>query len=426
MAGAGNAILFIAALVGLTMFTMLYLIFACHYFLTTISDSSAGLDEVHFPRESLTEWWWKPILCLWVLGVWLVPALVILAPIGLASPRAYFISLIALLWFLYPLSLLSAMYTQNWLFFLHPVILWRMLRHYGAFAYVHFITLLAAVVCVGFVVAALTQSLIWAIPAVVAIPTAILFYARHWGRFAWLSLNFLPRKNKPRQAAATSTGKADAATESVPEMDVQEFDPASELLREGLPPNHPGSYRAGVPVPAEGVIAGAPNAPFQVEHDWSMNNQPMALADDADAPMLQPMPSPAAAQSTAADGEEDEWSTEKKPYDLIGDADFKAAPPSPTDNEPKAEADRPISVTKHFDDRHEREQEAKRKAREANSLFGMPAPQKDAPSFADALFFGVWNFMVYERTLTVWVNLILLTAVEMFFLWLAASLLPPV
>ena len=32
--------------------------------------------------------------------------------------------------------------------------------------------------------------------AAFALPTVLLLYARHWGRLAWLSLNYLPRQGK--------------------------------------------------------------------------------------------------------------------------------------------------------------------------------------------------------------------------------------
>ena len=74
--------------------------------------------------------------------------------------------------------------------------LWRMLRHFLAFGYVHLITLAAFAACSVLLLRATTHSILWALPAAFAIPTAIMLYARMWGRFAWLSLNFLPRRHK--------------------------------------------------------------------------------------------------------------------------------------------------------------------------------------------------------------------------------------
>ena len=51
MAGAGFVIIFVVAFAGCAIWTMIYLTFAAHYFLTTIVDSSAGIDEVEFAGD---------------------------------------------------------------------------------------------------------------------------------------------------------------------------------------------------------------------------------------------------------------------------------------------------------------------------------------------------------------------------------------
>jgi len=113
--------------------------------------------------------------------------------------------------------------------------------------------------------------------------------------------------------------------------------------------------------------------------------------------------------------EEDEWATNKKPYPLAENAPAVAA---------ASEADRPISLSKHYDERARKEKAAKAKAKQDATLFGMPTPSKKTPTFQTALFFGVWEFMIYGRTLRVWVNLVVLTVVELFFLFLVARLWP--
>jgi hypothetical protein len=120
--------------------------------------------------------------------------------------------------------------------------------------------------------------------------------------------------------------------------------------------------------------------------------------------------------------DEDEWATEKKPYELIGDADFKPTPPPEVDKKP--EADRPVSVGKHFDDQNERDKEKKRKRQADDGVLNLPKLSKKTPSFAEALFYGVWRFMVYDRTLSAWVSLVVLTSAELFFLFLVRMFLP--
>ena len=54
----------------------------------------------------------------------------------------------------------------------------------------------------------------------------------------------------------------------------------------------------------------------------------------------------------------------------------------------------------------------------------MPRLSKKTPTFSRALFFGVWEFMIYGRTLSVWTNLVALTIVELFFLMMVAQFWP--
>ena len=418
---AGNAILFMVSFVGLVIWSLLYLLFASHYFLTTLTDSSAGHDEVQYPREGMFDWWWKPIFCVWVLAFWLIPVTVVLAPLAAVSPLAFAIVWFAVLWIVYPMSLMSTLHTGNWFFFLHPVVLWRALRHWKALAYVHFITILSGAVCVVLLIAAFAQNFWWAALAVFLIPTSILFYARNWGRFAWLSLNFVPRKRKAvRDDSRVKTPTRDA----VPELDVEEIDPANEGIRPGLPPGFTSGIHEGVPLSAGGFVAGTPPQTPTLEDadEWSADKKPYLVIEDGDAPpfeeQMETPAAPAVAQvssGTPAE-EEDEWATEKKPYGLIGDADFTA--PTLSDADDRPEANKPIQLGKHYDEHHERDKEEKRRAREESAKFGLPAPSKKAPTFANALFFGVWTFMIYERTLTVWANLIALTIVELFFLYM--------
>ena len=105
MAGAGNVILLVVFAVGLTIWSLLYFTFASHYFLCTIIDSTSGNDEVHYPGESVIEWWWKPILCGWVISFCLLTGSILMSPL-VFSPLAFAIGLAAWVWLLFPLAIL--------------------------------------------------------------------------------------------------------------------------------------------------------------------------------------------------------------------------------------------------------------------------------------------------------------------------------
>jgi hypothetical protein len=423
MAGAGSVIIFVIALAGCAIWSAIYLTFAAHYFLTTIIDSSGGHDEVHYPSEAVIDWWWKPLFCTWVLGVFIVPVVMVLATFLARQPLAFFICLALALWVLYPIGLLSALYTQNWLLVLHPGIAGRMLRHFGAFAYVHLITLLSASICAAVLFKVFTGSFLWALPAALLVPTTLLFYARNWGRFAWLSLNFLPRKKKDPFASQK------ASEDCVPVMDVQEVDPHAEAIREGVPTGSGHAFQSGAPVQGSPHIrAGATPweaSPGPEEDEWATDKKPYAI-DDGGLPSFKeqlPAPAPAVSLQTAPvpplEEEEDEWAPVKKPYQC--EDPTHPAPPDPA-LLAKPEIDRPVVLTKYYDERAQKENaEAARKAAEMRT---MPPRSKKTPTFRSALFFGVWEFMIYGRTLSVWTNLVVLTFVELLLLMVVVQFWP--
>jgi hypothetical protein len=424
MAGAGPIIIFVISLAGCAIWTMIYLTVASHYFLTTLIDSSAGIDEVEYGGDvGVIDWWWKPLLCLWVLGIWIIPVSALLLPLLAHNPEAYALCWTGLLWLIFPVSLMSALYKQNWVLLLHPIMLWRMLRHYLAFAYVHLMTLTAFAACCVLVALAMTHSFLWAGLAAFAIPTTILFYARHWGRFAWLSLNFLPRTQKASspymEQPMPEPGMREE--EEAPQMHMQEVGPAEEGVRAGLPAAYPGAIQASI------AADPTPVPPAPPHDDWAVDNTPYVIEQDVTQPAFHEStgaPPPAAAQPTPApalEEEEDEWSLNKKPYGIIDDAPpVKTAPAIAK----SSHADEPQSVSQYYDERARKEKKATRKAKEKAGQMGLPKQSKKTPTFQNALLEGVWPFMIYGRTLRVWTNLVLLTMVELFFVMMVVRFWP--
>src|SRR6266852_1047444 len=102
MEGSGQVILLVVFGVGLMIWSLIYFPFVAHYFLCTIIDSTSGNDEVHYPSESFIDWWWKPILCGWVLSFCVLSGAILMSPLAF-SPLAFGIGLTAWVWFLFPL-----------------------------------------------------------------------------------------------------------------------------------------------------------------------------------------------------------------------------------------------------------------------------------------------------------------------------------
>src|SRR5437016_204165 len=116
--GTTNVIFLVCSIAGLTMTTFFYALFASHYFLVTVIDSTAGQDEVQYPEgETIVDWWWKPILCAWLVALWVIPGVVIIFPFLFHSTQSFLICLGLVLWFAFPLGVISTLYTQNWFFF---------------------------------------------------------------------------------------------------------------------------------------------------------------------------------------------------------------------------------------------------------------------------------------------------------------------
>jgi hypothetical protein len=402
MAGAGHVIMFVVSMVGCGIWTTIYLTFASHYLITTITESSAGNDEVQYPGEGILEWWWKPFFCIWILSIWAIPVAILATPLLAADSIAFVIGAAVLITLIYPLSLLSALYAQNWMMFMHPQVIWRMLRHFGAFGYVYLITSILLAACVGLLIAAFGHSFVWAVPAAFVIPTVFLLYARHWGRFSYLALNFDPgsteeeprkkrtRKREPEESVDTlPPAPVEPNAEPLPLEGETEENP--EAVSAGLPPAHPTAIQPGVPATPDGIVVG-----------------------------------PAPVVATAPVEEEDEWATNKKPYAVIEDRPTVAAQQSVPayDREPESEANKPLNLSQYYDERHKKEKEAKAK-REAASRTMAPT-RGGAPSFQETLLGGVWEFMIYARTLRVWVNLVVLTAVELLLIFLVVHFWPDV
>lgn len=389
MAGAGPVIIFMFFFAGGAIWTLLFVTFTAHYFLTVVIDSSSGNDEVHFPVGTFVEWLWKPAFCLWILAFWVITGGVLLAPLSFGSAEFFVIGLATLVWLMYPVGVLSALYTQNWIFFVHPMLVGRMLRHFGAFTYVHLVSLFSAALCVGLLIGVFTHSFFWAMPTAFVLPTALLFYARHWGRFAWLALNFAPRRRKRRRAIVPPL----LGNEDVPELDVEEVSVASEGICAGLPPAIPHTILANTVAPSTAIQASAAPVPAA----------PSSIAPVPTTPMV--------------NEEEDEWSTNKKPYPLLDAVGKREVPlyDEPEDN-------KPISLAQYYDEKARQEKEEQKRKHAARNY--LPPSSKRTPTFQSALFFGVWKFMLYRHTLRVWCNLVILTIVELFLLVMVRRFFP--
>jgi hypothetical protein len=320
-----------------------------------------------------------------------------------------------------------------------------MFRHFPAFIYVHIVTFAMFAGCMWLIGKMMADgNLLWTIPAVFAVPTAILLYARHWGRFAWLSLNFLPSYQKRARAAKT---KPDGTPKQAPPPGMQAEDARGSLpapkddaaaeaaaadvlaegVREGLPPQHATGVQVATPGRPESVVAGPPPV-VPVYDEFTFDPNPYKIQDEPGlptfaeaAPAAAPLPAPASTSAPVAgtiEEYEDEWSTSKKPYGVgepVAPLPDSEAPPMETP-ETDTDANQPVVLSQYYDEKAKKEAEEDRK-REAEKR-KMPPLSRKTPTFVAAMIVGVWKFMIYPSTLVAWANLAVFTFVELFIVWM--------
>jgi hypothetical protein len=427
VAGGLTAIVFVCTLVCWAIWSVVFFTFVSHYFLVTLTDSSSGADEAYFPKEGLIEWWWKPILCAWVFFFWAVPTSILLSPVAAFSPITYLVLWTALMWLIYPMSLSSVLYSGHWLVFVHRGVFSRMIQHFGAYIYVNLVTFALFILSVWLFIHGLSGNFVYAALAIVIGPASILLYARHWGRFAWLSLNFLPRQQKqPRSDRMTAKKRRALEMEDeIPTLDDPEpaQAPAEESIREGVPLTGSKGIQATPTSQPVSISVPPPPEPYD---EWT-DTRPYEVIDDPDLP---PFPKPVAAGPIPVAKhapplpvveEEDEWAPNKKPYG-VSDEGASVEPALDVPMEEKPEIDKPLVMTKYYDERAKKEAKEKREAEEAKRT--MPKQSRKTPPFHQALLVGVWSFMIYPSTILAWGNLAVFTLVEFLIMYALAIFWP--
>jgi hypothetical protein len=282
--GAGLTIIFLAALAGIGVVGSIWLTYACHCFLVVLTESSAGEDEIRWPDEIITEWWWKPLYCVGLLLFWVMFGGIFLWPAAFAGPWVLAAVGALFLWYGYPVGLLCVMDARSALAVIHVPLLTRLVRHLPAVFLAGLIALPLAAAAAALLVAAVLKSVFWAVPAAILFPPALLFYGRCWGRLAWLLLNIRKRVRRPAtEAPPPGTARVTVSDPWAlpPEEPLPEFDAEALVEPEPLAPGpgpdeewaeNPAPYGVAVPniastSSAEGAVGeGQPADSGQFSH----------------------------------------------------------------------------------------------------------------------------------------------------------------
>src|SRR5437660_7434780 len=92
-----------------------------HSFLNIFVNTTAGNDEVLWPKDPYQDWIFKFFFLLWILAVWTVPAGLLLGILELPRPL-FFAALVGLLWLVLPVTLLSSLSASSSLVLLRGLI----------------------------------------------------------------------------------------------------------------------------------------------------------------------------------------------------------------------------------------------------------------------------------------------------------------
>jgi hypothetical protein len=363
----GNMMMFVSALGMAGIMTALLAMYASHCFLHVLCDSSGGIDEIRWGHELFIEWWWKPLYCIGMLIFWGLTTAVVVGPLFAASPDGFLIAYPIALWAIVPLGLISPLAGNGALTILHVPLLGRLLRHPAAALQVSLVTLPLPALTALFVWLTVVQGrLLFAVPAAVTLPAAVLFYARAWGRLTWFLLNEKPKKRNNKEderIRLPSPADNEAAKPEIPEFDLD------ELLEEP-----------------------APAVEEEIEEEFSRHKKPYGLLDEKKA--------------------DREWRQRRRveqPVEPGYDTTLDEPPPVPDESEKYLEL-------------HEKEQEMKRRA--ARMSRREWARNQKPPTVRRALGRPLYAFLVYGQTVKAWVNMSVLAFVALLFLRMCLKYAP--
>jgi hypothetical protein len=186
-----KGLIFIIVAVAQVVVSFIVFSYAAYSFLETLVGTASGDDEVIWPGDPLPDWIWKLWYMLWIVGIWAVPVYFLLGLFHRLTPAQFAVVLSALLWLIFPMSLLSSLSGPSRWLILRRSVVRSLLKYSGTLALFYAVTGVIFVVAGGAGYLALFGELIYWVPVAAACSAiAFLLYARLLGRMALLiSLN---------------------------------------------------------------------------------------------------------------------------------------------------------------------------------------------------------------------------------------------
>src|SRR3954447_25531347 len=126
-----SAIFFVLGLVATVIVGTYVFAYASHCFLTVVEQTSAGNDEVVWPKEPYQDWLWEAVYMLWLTALWLGPIVLALRAVTAANAGAgvaseVIVAAAVCVWLFFPITLLSSMSGSSRWVLLSPRLLSRL------------------------------------------------------------------------------------------------------------------------------------------------------------------------------------------------------------------------------------------------------------------------------------------------------------
>src|SRR5262249_13792523 len=153
--------------------------------LVILTHTAAGDDEFKWPGDSIGDVFWIFWYFLWIVGIWAGPASMALRPLGLPLPW-HLGCLVAISWFVFPLSLLSSLSSTTRWVVLQPSIFPPLFKHGKLLFRFYFVTGCGLAIAFLAFYYAVTGPLYMLPIAAIYGGVSYFVYARLLGRLGWL------------------------------------------------------------------------------------------------------------------------------------------------------------------------------------------------------------------------------------------------
>src|SRR5262245_13757090 len=150
----GGALVFICLLALTTILGGALFMFAAYCYLHVVQETAAGVDDVHWPHEPYQDKLPRAAYVAALIAVWLAPAGIVLKlskelAIGGSRLLTFFMVAAAILWLVFPISLLSSTSASSPIMILRPTILRFMARRFRETVTFYAVSALLAAGAVG-------------------------------------------------------------------------------------------------------------------------------------------------------------------------------------------------------------------------------------------------------------------------------------